>query len=655
MSPAEPLPAAPPQLPGPVPGRAALFVSALTGTWPGRLLIAGLVLKSFAALVRLAAGTAPAFVGVLDAIGSLALIAAAGYVFYRLIIRAKRRLLWRVRRKLILSYIFIGVVPALLIVSFFVVSGLVLFLNVGSYLVRNGVTNVTNEAVYLARMTAIEIQRGPGPHGAGAILAQRELALASRYPGASIAVVPTGPEPCIGSRSAKGRTGALPGLAAASRDLPAPQAAGPAVPPGGVTPQYAGPWDHVAKPVVLPAWVNCSGFGGAIAAPSSAPGRRSSEVDLVLRGVGLPDMARPSYAVVVDIPKNDRFVERIREETSVKIDAVTTGVGGDVSTGDADDHSPAEKTGTTPAREPQAQAPATTAEPAGAASSSTASRTADAPASGKRRISWVAWLEYTDWATGEPRNGAAQIEVNIADIYDRVSATQARIGQVSFGSALLIVLFMLAVLFLLIEAAALVMGLALARSITGSIHELFAGTERVRVGDFSHRIAVRAKDQLGELAESFNEMTGSIEDLLLQAAEKKRLEEELRIAREIQMSLLPHGKLAVPGLEVSALCVPAREVGGDYFDFLPIDENRLAILIADVSGKGTSAAFYMAELKGVILSLSRTCPSPRQLLLTANRVICGSPGQPQLHHDDLLRAGSRRPGSSSTRAPATLL
>jgi serine phosphatase RsbU (regulator of sigma subunit) len=62
-------------------------------------------------------------------------------------------------------------------------------------------------------------------------------------------------------------------------------------------------------------------------------------------------------------------------------------------------------------------------------------------------------------------------------------------------------------------------------------------------------------------------------------------------------------------------------VGGDYFDFLPIDENRLAILVADVSGKGTSAAFYMAELKGVILSLSRTCPSPLQLLLTANRVI----------------------------------
>ena len=119
------------------------------------------------------------------------------------------------------------------------------------------------------------------------------------------------------------------------------------------------------------------------------------------------------------------------------------------------------------------------------------------------------------------------------------------------------------------------------------------------------------------------------------------------------MSLLPRGKLAVPGLEVSALCVPAREVGGDYFDFLPIDDNRLGVLIADVSGKGTSAAFYMAELKGVILSLSRTCPSPRQLLLTANRDHRGPPRQPQLHHDDLRRHRPRRRGRWSTRAPAT--
>jgi serine phosphatase RsbU (regulator of sigma subunit) len=156
------------------------------------------------------------------------------------------------------------------------------------------------------------------------------------------------------------------------------------------------------------------------------------------------------------------------------------------------------------------------------------------------------------------------------------------------------------------------------------VHELFTGTERVRHGDFTHKIAVTAQDQLGELAQSFNSMTASIEDLLIQAAEKKRLEEELRIAREIQMSLLPQGPLGMPGLSVTALCVPAREVGGDYYDFFRLGERRLGILIADVSGKGTSAALYMAELKGLMLSLSQIHTSPRALMLAANRIIAAN-------------------------------
>src|SRR4029077_1347290 len=138
---------------------------------------------------------------------------------------------------------------------------------------------------------------------------------------------------------------------------------------------------------------------------------------------------------------------------------------------------------------------------------------------------------------------------------------------------------------------------------------------------FTHKIAVRSDDQLGELAGSFNLMTASIEDLLREQAEKKRLEEELRIAHEIQMSLLPHGPLVMAGLSVTAVCVPAREVGGDYYDFLPLDDHRVGVLIADVSGKGTSAALYMAELKGLILSLSRIHASPRDLLIDANRII----------------------------------
>src|SRR5207237_4377904 len=135
------------------------------------------------------------------------------------------------------------------------------------------------------------------------------------------------------------------------------------------------------------------------------------------------------------------------------------------------------------------------------------------------------------------------------------------VGQ-NYNQGLLAFLVVIGVLFLVIQFIALIAGLALAKSITGSVHELFTGTERVRQGDFTHKIAVNSDDQLGELAGSFNQMTASIEDLLREAAEKKRLEEELRIAHEIQMSLLPQGPLRMPGLSVTAVCVPAREVGG---------------------------------------------------------------------------------------------
>jgi serine phosphatase RsbU (regulator of sigma subunit) len=136
---------------------------------------------------------------------------------------------------------------------------------------------------------------------------------------------------------------------------------------------------------------------------------------------------------------------------------------------------------------------------------------------------------------------------------------------------------------------------------------------------------VRSRDQLGELAESFNTMSLGIEDLLRQQAEKERLEEELRIARQIQMSLLPaEGAVTLPGLHIAALCLPAAEVGGDYYDLLPLSETRMGVLVADVSGKGTSAALYMAELKGLVLSLSRIYDSPARLLREANRILAAT-------------------------------
>ena len=222
--------------------------------------------------------------------------------------------------------------------------------------------------------------------------------------------------------------------------------------------------------------------------------------------------------------------------------------------------------------------------------------------------------------TQETAGLTATVRVAPGEMFRRLASAQGR--GMAESSAL--ILGLITLLFLVVEGAALAMGWALARSITGNVHELFQGTERLRLGDLGHRIPIRSRDQLGELAESFNAMSANIETLLEQAAEKRRLEEELRIAREIQMSLLPRHAAPMPGLVLAALCVPAREVGGDYYDFFVLGPRRLGLLVADVAGKGTSAALYMAELKGLMLSLSQIHESPRQLLIEVNRIIAAN-------------------------------
>jgi serine phosphatase RsbU (regulator of sigma subunit) len=231
-------------------------------------------------------------------------------------------------------------------------------------------------------------------------------------------------------------------------------------------------------------------------------------------------------------------------------------------------------------------------------------------------ITAVAGLEWTDWGTGKGDTTFLRIRFSPGAVMRRLSPR-----SIDFGDVFVKVLLVVGGLFLVVYAVALGLGLLLAFSITGSVHSLSRGTERLRKGDFSHPIKVRSRDQLGDLAESFNMMVQGIQDLLREQAEKERLEEELRIARQIQMSLLPAGSVALEGLRVEALCLPAAEVGGDYYDLLPLSDTRMGVLVADVSGKGTSAALYMAELKGLMLSLSRVYDSPVKVLREANRIL----------------------------------
>ena len=530
----------------------------MLGTWPGRAVIAGGLVKLTSLAIRGAAGPVAA-VEIIGSLGTLALLIGLAYYLARLVSLARRHLLWRVRRKLIISYILIGLVPALLIICFCLLCGFLLFGSVSQYVIATRVNASFDQALFLARTSAVELGRLEQDDDVSAFLERKQAALATRYPEASIAVVPVG----------RGCPTAEPALVSAFQPS---------------RPISVGPWTHLTAPERLPSWVSCQGFAGLVA--YSVPSEVAA-TQLVVRAAVFGEGKAPRFGVVLDLPVNEATAARLREDTGIELrDVSTRGV------------PPA------PAR-------------AGARAVSLAP-SPDSAGTGMR-LPWVAMLGLVDWSTGRPGDVFLSIGMSIGEIYARLQPSQ--VGQASMGQTVIIVLVLVAVMFLIIQFVALVFGLALARSITGSVHELFVGTVHVQQGDFSHRIEVKARDQLGELANSFNTMTGRLSSLLAEMAEKKRLEEELRIARDIQMSLLPQGETHMPGLQMTAHCSPAREVGGDYYDFFRIDDERLGILIADVSGKGTSAALYMAELKGLMLSLSQIHTSPRELMIAANRII----------------------------------
>jgi phosphoserine phosphatase RsbU/P len=166
----------------------------------------------------------------------------------------------------------------------------------------------------------------------------------------------------------------------------------------------------------------------------------------------------------------------------------------------------------------------------------------------------------------------------------------------------LLLLIVVGMVFLIIEVAALITGIVLTRRITGAVADLYRGTQYVQTGDFSHRVQIEHHDQLGELAESFNKMTASVGDLIEVENTRRRLENEISIAREVQNQLFPSTLPSVPGVEIEAICKAARSVSGDYYDFIQLSPTHIAIAIADISGKGISAALLMASLQAALRS-----------------------------------------------------
>jgi sigma-B regulation protein RsbU (phosphoserine phosphatase) len=212
-----------------------------------------------------------------------------------------------------------------------------------------------------------------------------------------------------------------------------------------------------------------------------------------------------------------------------------------------------------------------------------------------REVQFPSPIQLRNWQTGEDEPHLMMVRTRLSALYPRLFSTSSE-----YATDIKTALFGIAIFFALIELVALVIGVRLTGTITRSVASLYDATECVNRGDFSHRIEVKERDQLASLETSFNSMTTSLEKLLAEQKEKQRLESELAIAQEVQGQLFPRVEQQMASLEVHGVCRPARTVSGDYYDFLRLGGERMGIAVGDISGKGISAALLMATVHSAV-------------------------------------------------------
>jgi serine phosphatase RsbU (regulator of sigma subunit) len=135
---------------------------------------------------------------------------------------------------------------------------------------------------------------------------------------------------------------------------------------------------------------------------------------------------------------------------------------------------------------------------------------------------------------------------------------------------------------------------------TQHVSSLSAGVRQLAGGDFKARVPVRSRDELGMLAAAFNKMAEDLERNQSLVVEQERLHRELELSRQIQTEMLPRTPLRLGPAEIKGVSIPAREVGGDFFNYFALPDGRLALLVGDVSGKGVSAALLMANVQATL-------------------------------------------------------
>ena len=238
-------------------------------------------------------------------------------------------------------------------------------------------------------------------------------------------------------------------------------------------------------------------------------------------------------------------------------------------------------------------------------------------------------LETADWSMVTVISlDDATITGPIEQLRGNIDAVTAETGE-DMGARLTQTMLLFAAIAL---AAALVVVAAswkFSARLTKPLTGLTEGVRRISGGDLGFRLEVTGDDETAVLGDAFNHMTASLRDyidnLARVTAEKERIGAELHVATQIQSSMLPCIFPAFPErgeFDVYASMTPAKEVGGDFYDFFLVDEDHLALVIADVSGKGVPAALFMVIAKTLLKNRAQMGAPPGEILETVNNQLC---------------------------------
>lgn len=254
---------------------------------------------------------------------------------------------------------------------------------------------------------------------------------------------------------------------------------------------------------------------------------------------------------------------------------------------------------------------------------------------GLERITYEDGLKYVAYAPIPITKWSVGLVLPTAEVSQTILLTNQKIMMLVYWASqdltteIKRIYLLLLCITLILSAIFIWVSIKLSKKITSPLLELNQGAQLIGKGQLDYKFNIHTGDEIEDLAETFNKMTLDlkhyIEALNAQTLAEEKINNELKIARDIQKSVLPKTFPNRDSIEFGVISVPAKIIGGDYYDFFELENGQIGILIADIVGKGIPAALYMVMVASIMYEYVKNFSSPKDAFTIINKVMINSP------------------------------